>query len=186
MNSRARFFALWFLSALAALVLNMKGRGFSSIEGGSPASLFSGANAVRVKVTGVQDKGGVYCLPEGSSLWSVIIMAPHGIRGESAKHLGSTHRLKDGDWVVFESIGSEPAGISVKKMSVAEMMLLGVPLDPAIMTESDWERLPGIGPALARRIVLDRQYNGAFRSVRDLERISGIGRVTVNRIERYF
>ena len=37
------------------------------------------------------------------------------------------------------------------------------------------ERLPRIGPALAARIVADRQTNGAFGSLRGFERVRGIG-----------
>jgi competence protein ComEA len=35
--------------------------------------------------------------------------------------------------------------------------------------------LPGVGPSLAAAIVADRDANGAFRSVEDLDRVRGIG-----------
>ena len=41
-------------------------------------------------------------------------------------------------------------------------------------------RLPGIGPALAARILADREENGAFASIDDLVRVSGIGPATVD------
>ncbi|GLI38974.1 hypothetical protein GHYDROH2_24750 [Geobacter hydrogenophilus] len=113
-------------------------------------------------------------------------MAYRGLPANATKLSDPATRLKDGDWVLFEMDASEPAKISLKMMPAAERMLLGIPLDPATMTESEWELLPGIGPALARKIVFDRQYNGGFRSIRDLERISGIGKVTVDKLERYF
>jgi competence protein ComEA len=37
------------------------------------------------------------------------------------------------------------------------------------------ERLPGIGPVLARRIVEDRGRNGQYRRLEDLLRVKGIG-----------
>lgn len=37
------------------------------------------------------------------------------------------------------------------------------------------ERLPGIGPELARRIIAEREENGPFVTLSDLQRVSGIG-----------
>lgn len=45
--------------------------------------------------------------------------------------------------------------------------------------------LPAIGETLARRIVEDRQTNGEFRDVDDLERVTGIGPRTLERIRPY-
>jgi competence protein ComEA len=42
-------------------------------------------------------------------------------------------------------------------------------------TESEIERLPQIGPALARRIVDDRTQNGAFGCAKHLDAVKGIG-----------
>lgn len=39
----------------------------------------------------------------------------------------------------------------------------------------EWLQLEGIGETLARRIVDDRERNGPFRSVEDLQRVKGIG-----------
>lgn len=45
-----------------------------------------------------------------------------------------------------------------------------------------WAQLEGIGPALSRRIVEDREHNGPFASIDALQRISGIGPKTLERI----
>lgn len=50
---------------------------------------------------------------------------------------------------------------------------------------SDWERLPGIGPALAARIVADRAERGPFRTLDGLLRVRGIGPRTLDRIRPY-
>lgn len=44
------------------------------------------------------------------------------------------------------------------------------------------ERLPGIGPALARRILAEREAHGRYRSVDELLRVSGIGRGRLERL----
>lgn len=46
----------------------------------------------------------------------------------------------------------------------------------------EWMQLKGIGPALAHRIVADRQHNGPFVSIDDLQRVDGIGPATLDDI----
>lgn len=55
----------------------------------------------------------------------------------------------------------------------APTSLLIVDIDRAPAAEI--ERLPHVGPSLARRIVADRAANGPFRSLEGLQRVRGIG-----------
>ena len=49
-------------------------------------------------------------------------------------------------------------------------------------TAVELERLPGIGPALARRIVADREARGPFATVAAMDRVPGIGPALVERM----
>ena len=51
--------------------------------------------------------------------------------------------------------------------------------------ETELMRLPGIGPALAARIVTDRERAGVYASPQALLRVPGIGPKTLARIEGY-
>jgi predicted flap endonuclease-1-like 5' DNA nuclease len=51
--------------------------------------------------------------------------------------------------------------------------------------EAELMRLPGIGPALAARIVAERDRAGAYASPQALLRVPGIGPKTLARIEGY-
>jgi competence protein ComEA len=46
----------------------------------------------------------------------------------------------------------------------------------------EWAQLEGIGEVLAERIVSDREENGPFRSIDDLNRVEGIGPKTLEKI----
>ncbi|EFM12716.1 competence protein ComEA helix-hairpin-helix repeat protein [Paenibacillus curdlanolyticus YK9] len=47
------------------------------------------------------------------------------------------------------------------------------------------DALPGIGPAKAAAIVADRERNGAFRSVEELDRVKGIGLKMVEKLREH-
>lgn len=61
----------------------------------------------------------------------------------------------------------------------------GERLDPNRDPEVELARLPGIGPALAARIVASRETEGSFRMPADLLRVSGIGAATLERIQPF-
>ena len=50
---------------------------------------------------------------------------------------------------------------------------------------AELERLPGIGPELAARVVAHRENHGAFTSIHGLEAVTGIGPATVKAIEAH-
>lgn len=52
-------------------------------------------------------------------------------------------------------------------------------------TAEELERLPGVGPALAERILAYRQTHGQFGSVEELNEVPGIGPKTLETLRRY-
>ncbi len=55
-------------------------------------------------------------------------------------------------------------------------------LDLNTATASQLQELPGIGPALANRIVEFRRENGAFKRIEDLMNVRGIGEKNFEKI----
>ena len=60
-----------------------------------------------------------------------------------------------------------------------------VTLDVNRASQQDFERLPGIGPVLARRIVQYRKTQGTFQDVEQLRQVKGIGKKTFERIRPF-
>jgi comEA protein len=58
-------------------------------------------------------------------------------------------------------------------------------IDINAASEVELTDLPGIGPALSRRIIEYREEHGPFRSVDELINISGIGPRVLERLEPY-
>ena len=71
--------------------------------------------------------------------------------------------------------GLEPGGLAVRGPA---RVLFGQGIDPNVADPATLEALPGVGPARAAAIVAGRA-DGAYRSLRDLGRVRGIGPVTL-------
>lgn len=177
---------LFIIAAVAAVQLFWQGHGIS-LSGTSPvAFVHYSAPSVIVRIKGCNRSSTIYTFPDGTTVLSAIKMtAADSERYASAKSLLDA-KLKNGDIVEVSGRERQPLEIYITKMKSRERMLLGVPLKPDEMDIEDWDALPGIGPALAKAIVTDRQNNGDFGSVKALMRVPGIGERQVEKIKIFF
>ena len=89
--------------------------------------------------------------------------------------------IKDGEQIIVPSLqqanGSEvPAGADTGLPAAsAGGAFANGKVDINTATPDQLQQLNGVGPALAQRIVADRQANGPFKTVEELKRVSGIG-----------
>lgn len=93
--------------------------------------------------------------------------------------------------------GREPAGSAEGRVGLTTSAAARAPRRPSERaaplgslevdraTAADWERLPGIGPALAARIVADRAAHGPFLRPEGLLRVRGIGPKTLDRLRPF-
>jgi competence protein ComEA len=57
------------------------------------------------------------------------------------------------------------------------------PIDLDVASADEIEKLPGIGPSLAKRIVADRTANGPFGCLQGLDRVKGVGPALLSRLD---
>jgi competence protein ComEA len=77
-----------------------------------------------------------------------------------------------------------PDSLAARAARLARPLAPGERIDVDRADAEELTRLPRIGPALARRIVTDREQHGAFGSLEELDRVAGIGPVLLETIDR--
>jgi competence protein ComEA len=185
MMERCRRLILFLAATLASAPLFIKGRAAVPQNGGAPFLPLSTAG-LKVRLGGAVRSPGVYAFAPGTDLARVIKLTsidPSAASG-ALPHLCAS--LTTGTSLEIPFSTSERAEITLQKMHARERLLLGIPLDPDQMDRDDWCSVPGIGPALAERIVRNRQIYGEFHTAESLKRVPGIGDKKLSRIKKYF
>lgn len=162
------------------------------------------AKTVRVQVSGAVLEPGIYDLPANCRVEEAIAAAGGLTENADSEHVNLVRKVRDGMQIrvpvqktartsrtqrknaqeksgLGESAsgkyGSNKAG-SGRNSSMKQCVLInsaGV---------SELQQLPGIGPALAQRIVETRN-RGRFTSVEDLLRVPGIGKAKLAKLRNY-
>lgn len=146
---------------------------------------------VRVYVTGAVVNSDVYFLPAGSIIKDAITAAGGFTHDADPEHINQALELQDQQQVHVPRLGETDAPPPVQgglvqqsqaSRSAAPAVSGGlINLNTATLTELD--SLPGIGPAIAQRIIEYRESAGGFKSVEQITEVSGIGDVTLAKIK---
>ncbi|HEY4743320.1 MAG TPA: helix-hairpin-helix domain-containing protein [Desulfuromonadaceae bacterium] len=155
----------------------------------SPGAAFSVASSATgyVRIAGDVRHPGIYPITANAMTDSVILLAEPVRKPQRYVPAGSELLpLRNGAdlQVVIAHDGS--TRIAVSALPTSQRLVLGIPLDINVMNKADFDRVPGIGPALARRIVAYRQMNGGFMAVQDLLFIEGIGQKKYLHLVKFF
>jgi competence protein ComEA len=142
------------------------------------------AALLRVYVTGAVLHPDVYQLPPGSIVKDAI-QAAGGASGEAdLNRINLAQELRDQQQVVVLRAGESavpPPGGEATPPAKDSAPAGKVNINTAAADELD--TLPGIGAEMARRIMEYRAANGPFKSIEDLERVTGIGDATYQKLK---
>ncbi|WP_201342640.1 helix-hairpin-helix domain-containing protein [Streptococcus suis] len=140
-----------------------------------------------VDVKGAVEKPGLYTLEAGARVNDAVEAAGGLISQADPKSINLAQKLSD-EAVVY--VASKDENISVvasttasSAMSPEEKSTSLVNLNTA--TEADLQTISGIGAKRAADIIAYREANGGFKSVNDLNNVSGIGDKTMESIRPY-
>lgn len=90
--------------------------------------------------------------------------------------------------VIYEIHGTRPASsgeMEEASESGPQEVLVEKSVDLNTASQEELEKLPGIGPALAERIVRFREENGGFSDIEELADVEGIGEKKYEGVKDY-
>ena len=151
-------------------------------EGAPPAAApYPAASAIGivVDVEGKVARPGVFHLPTGSRVMDAISAAGGALPGTDLVPLNQARVLNDGEQVLVGAPGGLDAGLAAPALPPRAGGRGKAPLSGPVhlntATVDQLEQLPGVGPAMAQRILDWRTEHGRFASIGELQQVRGLG-----------
>ena len=130
---------------------------------------------VVIDVAGKVKHPGIYKLPQGSRAMAAIKAAGGALKGVSLTDINLAEILIDGQQIIVGAPAVNTSSKS-KKSSAAGGKISSGTININTATVAQFERLPGIGAVMAARIFAYRTAHGAFATIDDLTKVSGMGK----------
>ena len=166
---------------------DVRGSGDASPDDESSAKSSSAAE-VYVDVDGAVVRPGVYRLKDGARV-SQAIDAAGGLTAEAdVAGLNRASKVTDGQKIYVPTVGEQQAAAAVGGAESGAATTPGAGSSSELVnintaSAAELQTLSGIGPSMAQSIIDERTKNGAFASVDDLMRVSGIGEKKLAKIK---
>jgi len=135
---------------------------------GSAKNVSVSSARIYVDVAGEVRKPGIYQLDSGSRVFDVVLLAGGFTAKANQASVNLARTLTDGEQLIVANKSQQ--GFGTASSNPASML---ISLNQA--SEAELEQLPGVGPALAGRMIDWRSANGGFKTKEDLLNVAGIG-----------
>lgn len=150
------------------------------------------AKTVKVYVSGAVCQPGIYDLPVGARTTDALAAAGGFLAEAQTEKVNLARKLRDGSHVYVPFIKSKnspakgKANLTVDKQSQNNSVVVDkkTKLDLNSATAAELVALPGIGPAMANRILALRRTR-RFYKVEDLLQVRGIGQAKLEKLRPY-
>ncbi|MBS6325850.1 MAG: ComEA family DNA-binding protein [Actinomyces sp.] len=150
----------------------------ASVAAGPSAPQSSGEHAdVVVYVSGAVASPGVLTLPATSRVIDAITAAGGATPEADLESINLARILVDGEQIRVGVVGESPPPASAGTGTDAQACVR-----LATATETELQTLPGVGPALAQRIISYRATHPRLTSVEELDDVPGIGPSLIEKI----
>ena len=132
---------------------------------------------ITVYVTGAINKPGVVTVKEGARTADAVNACGGLLPTADAEKVNMAQVLKDGQQVRVpeKQAGSSALPANTGKASSAVKTKADGPININTASAEELDALPGIGPAMAKRIIEYRETEGAFTAIEDIKKVKGIG-----------
>lgn len=152
------------------------------------SSKVSAETEVYVDVDGAVARPGVYRLKDGARV-SQAIDAAGGLTAEAdVTGLNRASKVTDGQKIYVPTVGEQQTALAAGGAEGGAATVSGAGTSSGLVnintaSAAELQTLSGIGPSMAQSIIDERTKNGAFASVDDLMRVSGIGEKKLAKIK---
>ncbi len=129
---------------------------------------------IYVHIVGEVVSPGIYEVDSGARIVDVVFAAGGFSEKADQTSVNLAREVTDGEQVVVFRVGAASAQFG-NTSGVSGVGSAGSQISLNRGSQSELEQLPGVGPALAGRMIDWRNANGGFKKKEDLLNISGIG-----------
>lgn len=135
---------------------------------------------VVVYVSGAVNRPGVVKVSENARVVDVINAAGGLLPGADTSKINLAQPVKDGMHI---DVPAKPAASGQAEVASVAASAKNAKININTASQQELDKLSGIGPALAERIVKYREEKGAFKEITELKNVPGIGESKFNRLK---
>lgn len=126
-------------------------------------------NKIKIHILGQVNYNGILELEEGSRIDDAIKQAGGITDQADISKINLAYKLLDGQKLYIPSITDEEIEYILENEKIEEKININT------ATQTELETLPGVGPSLALKILNYRKENGKFKTIEEIQNVSGVG-----------